>query len=144
MINELYSHGFCKDDISKIENYDKAVADTTQTWHLHHRLELTLNGEFAHSKADLIRLKMYYNRPYFELIFMPRSEHVRLHMKGKKFTNEHRKKISVMKKCKNLSDKTRQKISESKKGYQHSSDTRQKMSEAKKAYWQRRKNGVNN
>ena len=38
---------FCKDDISKIENYDKAIADTTQTYECHHRLELTLDGEQA-------------------------------------------------------------------------------------------------
>ena len=47
MINESYIQKFCKDDISRIENYDKAVADPTQTWVIHHRLELTLDGEFA-------------------------------------------------------------------------------------------------
>lgn len=66
MINELYTHAYCKDDISKIENYDKAMADTAQTWALHHRLELTLDGEFAHTAEELKRLDMYYNRPYFE------------------------------------------------------------------------------
>ena len=83
MICELTANAFCKDDISKIENYDKAIADTTQTWHCHHRLELTLEREFAHSKEELKRLGMYYHRPYFELIFLTNSEHNRLHHKGK-------------------------------------------------------------
>lgn len=94
MINEQCAHTYCKCDISKIENYDKAIADLTHTWHLHHRLEFTLDGEFAHTKADLIRLGMYYNRPYFELIFLPRSEHLSMHSKGKVLSDEHRKKMS--------------------------------------------------
>ena len=52
MINERMANKFCKDDISKIENYDKAKSDTTQTWECHHKLELTLNGEFAHTKKN--------------------------------------------------------------------------------------------
>ena len=27
MINEIHAYAYCKEDISKIENYDKAVAD---------------------------------------------------------------------------------------------------------------------
>ena len=94
MINESNAYKFCKGDISKIENYDKAIADLTHTWHLHHRLEFTLDGEFAHTSADLIRLGMYYNRPYFELIFLPRSEHLSMHSKGKVLSEETRKKMS--------------------------------------------------
>ena len=33
-----YDH-YCRGDISKIENYDKAIADTKTVWHCHHRLE---------------------------------------------------------------------------------------------------------
>ena len=65
MINERSAHLFCKDDISKIENYELAKNDTSQTWDIHHRLELTLDGEFAHTSEELKRLCMYYNRPYF-------------------------------------------------------------------------------
>lgn len=82
MINERRARRYCCDAISKIENYDKAIADTTQTWHLHHRLELTLDGEFASSSADLKLHDMYYDRPYYELIFLTPSEHIRLHMKN--------------------------------------------------------------
>lgn len=68
-----------KGELTKIENYYKAIADETQTWECHHRLELTLEGEFAHSYKDLERMGMYYNRPYFELIFLTRADHNKLH-----------------------------------------------------------------
>ena len=35
-----YEH-YCRGDISKIENYDKAIADTKTVWHCHHRRELS-------------------------------------------------------------------------------------------------------
>ena len=141
MINEKQAHKYCRDDLYKIENYDKAIADTTQTWHLHHRLELTLDGEFALTHKQLKMHDMYYNRPYYELIFLTRSEHTRLHnmhmsedrrrkisesiksekhpMYGKHISEEHRRKISeslkgksTWNKGKHLSDETRRKISE--------------------------------
>ena len=37
MICEHYARKFCCEDISLIENYALAVADTTQTWDCHHR-----------------------------------------------------------------------------------------------------------
>lgn len=146
MINERCAHEYCRDDISKIENYDKAIADTTQTWDLHHRLEFTLDGEFALTTEQLKMHDMYYNRPYYELIFLTKSEHMRLHMKDKclpedvkqrisdklkgiqrgPMTEEHRRKLSESKKGKvpwskgkHLSDETKRKISESKKGENH-------------------------
>lgn len=39
MINEKLAKIYCKEDISKIKNYDKAIADTTQVWDLHHMTE---------------------------------------------------------------------------------------------------------
>lgn len=39
MINIGSTKAYCKDDITKIENYEKAIADKTQTWAIHHRLE---------------------------------------------------------------------------------------------------------
>lgn len=100
MINFKYANKFCRDDISKIENYDKAIADTTQTWVIHHRLELTLDGEFALTRDQLKMHDMYYNRPYYELIFLTPSEHNRLHMKGKQLSAETRRKISESQKGK--------------------------------------------
>ena len=136
MINELYTHAYCKDDISKIENYDKAMTDAAQTWVLHHRLELTLDGEFAHTAEELKRLDMYYNRPYFELIFLTKSEHNRLHNKGKNhplygkhLSDEHRRKISDAVKGENNPFYGK---SSPMKGRRHSEETRKKMSEAAK------------
>lgn len=75
------AYSYCKDDISKIENYEKAVNDNTQMYEIHHRLELTLDGDFAHTVDELKRMDMYFNRPYFELVFLTKAEHTALHMK---------------------------------------------------------------
>ena len=86
MVSKLIKK-FCKNP-EKIENYDKAISDTTQTWHCHHRLELyTLSGE-RRSKdlypRELIALGMYYDRPPEELIFLTPSDHQSLHRKSRK------------------------------------------------------------
>ena len=62
-----------------IENYDDAKRDNFVYWHLHHRLEFTINGEPARSMDELIRLDMYFNRPYYELIYMKAGCHTALH-----------------------------------------------------------------
>ena len=164
MINDKCAHAYCKDDITKIENYDKAINDTTQTWHLHHRLEFTLDGEFAHSKSDLQRMNMYYDRPYFELIFLTKSEHVRLHRTVQPCSADTRKKLSDASKGRTVSDETKRKMSEARKGRtspnkgkhlseEHrrkiseankniSDETRKKISEARKAYWRNRNQQV--
>ena len=103
MISTQNAKRKCKDDISKIENYDKAIADNSQTWICHHRLELTLDGEFAHSKKELIRMNMYYNRPYFELIFLTPSDHKALH----NGTEEYKQKMREVKKGKSTLKKGR-------------------------------------
>lgn len=64
-----------------IENYELAKADDFKGWVIHHRLELTLDGNYAHTKEDLIRMNMYYHRPYYELIYLRTTEHQSLHMK---------------------------------------------------------------
>lgn len=134
MISIQKVHRFCKDDISKIENYDKAIADTAQTWDYHHRLELTLNGEFAHSREELKRLGMYYNRPYFELIFLTTTEHQRLHKTRKPLTAEHRQKISEAIKGKTLCPSYIKKLSESHKGKTHTIEQRKKLSDSLKGH----------
>ena len=45
MINENKAKRFCREDISLIENYDKAINDATGVWHCHHRREIGDNGE---------------------------------------------------------------------------------------------------
>jgi len=98
MINTYNLSKFCKDDISKIENYEEAV-QSDEIYDCHHRLELTLEGEYAHSKEDLIRMDLYYHRPYYELILLPHKEHTKLHRKfnscfsGHKLTKEMKDKL---------------------------------------------------
>ena len=133
MISEKIAKSYCKDDISLIENYDKAIADDTQTWHCHHRRETVL------SRKDLIEIGEYYNRPAVELIFLTKSDHNSIHKKNNKNCLG---KPSGMK-DKHHSEETRKKMSESMKGENHpmfgkhlSEETRQKMSEAHKGkHW---------
>ena len=134
---------YCKDDISKIENYEAAIADTTQIWDCHHRLELTLDGDFAHTREDLKRMNMYYNRPYFELIFLTKSEHRRLHRLGT--SDETKTKLSAAKKGENnpmygktriFSDAAKSKMSAARKGKKFSNEHRAKIRAARKGkHW---------
>ena len=77
MIKDINAWAFCKEDISKIENYDKAKADTTQSWDCHHRTEIWWNC----TAQDLIENECYYHRPAKELIFLTHAEHSKLHNK---------------------------------------------------------------
>ena len=131
MINEKNAKLYCKEDISKIKNYEQAIADKTQTWVCHHMTET-----WWHCTAkDLIENDCYYNRKACELIFLTPAEHKSLHHKGKTFSEETRRKISEAKKGKKLSEETRRKLSEAKKGHirsPFSEEHRRKISEAKK------------
>lgn len=108
MINELNAIGYCKDDISLIENYDKAVADTTQMWICHHKNEITMNL----SANELILLRKYYQVPASELIFLTASDHRGVHNKSKFMRNV----ASKSRRRSKASDETRRKLSESHKG----------------------------
>lgn len=87
-MKERHSRGYhlmtyCCDDISLIENYEKAAADKFIGWHCHHRLEThNSDGERRSvniSAKELRALGMYYERPASELILMTSKEHLRLH-----------------------------------------------------------------
>jgi len=140
MIKESNAKKYCKDNISKIENYEKAILDKDQMWDCHHRLEMTLDGEFAHTYQDLIRLGMYYDRPYFELIFLLQNEHMRLHRKNP--SDEYRKANSERGKLltgsanpfygRTHSDAARQAISAANKGRKMSAEYRTLQSRLKK------------
>ena len=137
MINKYQVLKFCKEDISKIENYDKAIADTTQTWECHHMTETWWNC----SKQDLIDNECYYNRKACELIFLTKAEHRKLHFKGKHHSEDTRRKMSESHNGHSVSEETRRKISEAKKGkpspmkgMQHSEESLRKMSESHKGH----------
>lgn len=128
MINERTVRRFCKEDISKIKNYDKAIADTTQVWHCHHMTETWWNC----SKQELIDNECYYHRKACELIFLTPAEHHKLHNKGKHLSDETRRKISEVNKGKKLSEEHRRKLSEVNKGKTHSEEWNRKTGEAHK------------
>lgn len=71
------------EEIEQIENYEAAKKDNFNGWHIHHRLE-THNSDGEKrlvnlSRAELIALEVYYNRPANELIFLTASEHQKIH-----------------------------------------------------------------
>ena len=72
-------HHYLDGDESLIENYDKALADTTQTWICHHRRELEPTRMTV---EDLKEQGLYWNRPPEELIFLTSSDHAKLHYTG--------------------------------------------------------------
>ena len=102
MISLVNVKQYCE-EYWKIENYEEAVNDQTQTWHCHHRFEI----EYNLSKIELQALGFYFNRPFCELIFLSSEEHRRLHnrgennpMHGKRFTEESKQKMSDARKGK--------------------------------------------
>lgn len=136
----------CSEDISLIENYDKAISDETQTWHCHHKFEIDMNLSFK----QLIEKNLYWKRPASELIFLTPHKHKSLHHKGKHYSEETKYKISEAKKGKpapwasnQKSEETKRKMSESHKGVtspykgkHRSEETKKKMSEARKGkHW---------
>ena len=133
MINRKKVKSYCKDDISLIENYSEAV-NSSEIWVCHHRLETTLNGEAALSHTELIRLNMYYKRPYFELIFMKASDHQALHNSIRIWSDASKEKARQSKAGKPSKIKGRPK----------SEEARKHMSEAQKGRipWNKGKKGL--
>ena len=74
---EPTSRCFCRHP-ELIENYDKAVADETQTWEVHHRLECCFTQKF------LEEMGLYYDVEPEALIFLTKSEHSKIDSKCKR------------------------------------------------------------
>lgn len=132
---EPYSCCFCKKP-ELIENYNEAIADNTQTWDCHHKLE-THNSDgnkriVELSKKELIALDMYYNRPPDELIFLTTKEHHFLHRKDHHLSDVTKQKISEFRKGRCHSEETKKKMAIARKGKHHSEEARRRMSEAHK------------
>lgn len=125
----------CK-DYTNIENYEKAKADDFKNWVCHHRLQTWTSDskrrEVYILAKELKALGMYYNRPAEELIFLTRSEHAKLHHKGKHHSEEHKKKIVEGNKGKQLSVETKKKMSEAHKGRLHTEEAKNKIRESHK------------
>lgn len=95
MIDETRLKRYCCEDLSKIENYEQAKMDMTQTWEIHHRIETDLpccelmpTKEFSHD--DLVKHGLYLNRPASELKFVTRAEHNRIHRKTRGYSVKQR------------------------------------------------------
>ena len=133
---------YCK-DYENIENYEAAKKCNFKGWEVHHRLE-THNSDGERRLVDISHnelkaLDMYYNRPAEELIFLTKSEHQFLHQKGRRHSEETRKKLSEThkgkpspNKGKHLSEEHKKKLSETHKGKQFSEEHKNKLSEANK------------
>lgn len=126
MISERYVRRYCSEDLSLIENYDRAAADLENIWDLHHRAEILPCGKF--SINDLKTHGLYWRRPAAELVFLPHSEHLKLHMKGRRVSDQTRRKMSDAWKGHSLSEETKRKISSSLKGRRVPERTRLKIS----------------
>lgn len=110
MICEKQAKRYCRDSLALIENYDKAINDTTQTWHCHHRDEVKVlpSGIIViRSTQDLKDAGRYFDCPANELIFLTKSEHRKLHSTNK--SESHRMKIAEA--HKNMSDEARKRRS---------------------------------
>ena len=158
---------YCKEP-EKIENYEKAKKDNFKGWECHHRLEThTSDGkrrEVDITQKELKALRMYYNRSPEELIFLTTREHSAFN-KGKKRSDETRRKLSEVKKGENnpnygkpawnkgkkFSEETRKKMREShkdqipwSKGKKFSEEHKKKLSEANKGKNIGNKNALGN
>lgn len=129
-----YQKRYC-DEFHLIENYEEAVSDKEQVWDIHHRKETDENF----TRKDLIKMGLYYHRPPCELIFIPHSEHIRMHHKGKKRPSEVVKKVADSNRGHKRTQEQRKRISDSHKGqippnkgvhgvYHHTDEAKHKIS----------------
>lgn len=164
MIAYRKARWFCKDDISLIENYEKAI-DSPEMWDVHHRDEIRIlpSGMVAlRSKKELIENGRYFKCPANELIFLSHSEHARLHAQyknnperkkgyhftrkhpciGRPLSDEHKAKLRAAhlgkvspRKGTHLSDEQKAKLSAANIGKKHTEEQKRKISEANKIRW---------
>ena len=88
---EPYCDCYCRNP-ELIENYEKAIADTTQTWDVHHKMEKYF------PQKTLKAIGWYYDCEPEELIFLTPSEHHKIDSCSKR-------QSEAMKNHKNLSKK---------------------------------------
>ena len=95
-----------------IENYDLAISDNTQTWEVHHRKEAFYSQEELKERGE------YFDVSPEELIFLTKSEHTKIDsrckrigeaQKGKKHSEESKRKISEANKGKFINRKDQSK-----------------------------------
>lgn len=94
MINEKYARLYCSEDISKIENYTEAIADS-KLWECHHRAETDEKLTYKELKAQC----RYWKRPAAELIFLTKSAHRKLHYDNGTYENARKTSAANGRKC---------------------------------------------
>lgn len=77
--NNVYEKkSYVKDGrIDLIENYERAKADNFKGWCIHHKFEI--HDDYRNSRNELIMMKLYYDRPPEELIWLTIKDHMKLH-----------------------------------------------------------------
>lgn len=85
---------YCCEDIANIEGFEQALADKSEIYDIHHRLQTHRYSDRTRtawirrdedvSEEALQGAGLYYNRPASELIFLPHSAHMRLHWENKR------------------------------------------------------------
>lgn len=83
---EPYCNCFCRHP-ELIENYDKAIADNTQTWECHHRLESCFTQKF------LINMELYHDVEPEALIFLTIAEHRKIDSSNKRLSGAMKGKL---------------------------------------------------
>lgn len=88
---EPYSNCYCRHP-ELIENYDLAIADRTQIWDVHHRLEE------LYSQEELIERGEYYDVSPEDLIFLTKAEHHNMDSKCKRASEAQKNRKDLSKK----------------------------------------------
>ena len=128
---------FCY-ELENVENYELAKRDNFKGWVIHHRLETHFSdGSIRPNKCnitvdELKELDMYYNRPADELIFMKKSEHIKLHC----LLNTNFKPLYGNKHTLGFhpSAESKAKMSKAAKNVVHTQEWNKKVSESQKKY----------
>ena len=126
--NENQGRKFCCEDLSLVENFDKANA-SEEVYAFHHRLETDLGVTRAWLKEN----NLYYNRPANELILVTKADHMKLHHKGKPKTEEHKAKIAESKLGKPRPRSVIEKLRSVNIGSKHTEEHKAKIAAASKA-----------
>ena len=113
---------FCKGNISEIENYDLAIADSDKCWHCHHKMEIQPDGVRLNRKW-MIDHGIYFDQDPCMLVFLTESEHRSLHMLGHE-VSERVKSIARS----NISKLRKDNF----KGHKHTEESKAKMREKRK------------
>lgn len=128
---------YCSEDISRIENYNEAILDDSQLWDCHHR------RESIYTRAGLIEIGEYYDRPAIELIFLKRDDHNKIHHVGKHHSESTKERMrkSALNLPPDVRDRQKRAVSNARKGKttwmkgkHHSEDAKRLISEKRKAY----------